>query len=191
MGFNEDWGKTLDSYAVEKGLKELNPDMHFDLAAATGQLHPFINQRQGVFYKGTHICSMDRGTIPEFKVWTMKDADDRADWAEADKEDARVKYMTILKSDPAYADLYEEAKRGKNNDLQIMDNGKLVRRWVTAPRKVRDRVVMVGWRHTFERIIMANIPHLTREAIASKFNINMWMVPTGGPEETWAMLVEE
>ena len=191
MDLNTDWGKTLDSFTVEKGLRELNADMHFDLAAAIGQVHPYINQRQGVYYKGRHLCSMDRGTIPEFKVWTMKEADDNVQWADADKEDSKIKYEVIHPASPAYADLYAEARKGRRDDLAIHDNGQLVRRWVAAPRMVRDRVVRVGWRHTFERIIMAQIPNVTREAIAAKFNVNMWMIPTGGPEETWAMLMEE
>jgi hypothetical protein len=60
-----------------------------------------------------------------------------------------------------------------------------------AYRKVRGKVVQVGWRHTLERIIHRDLPGLTREAIGKKFGFDMLKFPVGAPEELVAELVEE
>lgn len=203
MELNRDWGHSLNALTVQRGLQELNSDISFDPVVNRPSDNSYVLEmpreardciergRCPICHNGRYIVAMDRNVIPEFKVWTMKDAEDLATFGEADKDDARVKYLGIPKEHPEYQDLYDAAKKGSRNDLRILSNGTLVRCWVTAPRKVRDRVVMVGWRHTFERLIMAKIPGVTRESLAAKFSVDMWKMPVGGPEETWAMLVEE
>jgi hypothetical protein len=70
-------------------------------------------------------------------------------------------------------------------------SGRLYRLVCRAYRKVRGRVVQLGWRHTFERIINANVPGATREAIGAKFKVDMLKFPVGAPDELIAALVEE
>ncbi len=54
-----DWGLMLDSSTIEKGLKELNPDIHFDLGAKHGQFratkksHPLVHGHLDVGAKRT------------------------------------------------------------------------------------------------------------------------------------------
>lgn len=65
-------GTCIDEVVFKRGLQELNPDLHFDLGGAHDIWHPGISERQGVFFKGKHICSMDRGSLPEFSIYDMK-----------------------------------------------------------------------------------------------------------------------
>jgi len=60
-----------------------------------------------------------------------------------------------------------------------------------AYRKVRGRVIMLGWRHTFERLINANIPGITRDSLMVKFGVDLLKFPCGAPEEIRAELMEE
>lgn len=186
-----DWGHQLNSADVERGLRDLNPGFHFDMGTALGQVHPYQATRQGVFFDGRHICSMDRGTIPEFKVWNVAETLVPVSLGEADQGDCSIRYMTITPDTPGYEDLCSEAMRGQRDDLTLNADGKLCRIQAVRTVKVRGRVVLVGWRHTFERIIMKNIEGATRPNIGAKFNVDMFKIPVGSPEETWAMLVEE
>ena len=68
MNIDAEFGKSLDSTLIERGLMELCPDIHFDLAACIGQWHPGILYRKGVYHKGLHVCGLDRGIVPEFKL---------------------------------------------------------------------------------------------------------------------------
>ena len=65
-------GTRIDEVVFKRGLQELNPDLHFDLGGAHNLYHPGIAERQGVFLRGKHICSMDRGLLPEFTIYDMK-----------------------------------------------------------------------------------------------------------------------
>jgi hypothetical protein len=53
------------------------------------------------------------------------------------------------------------------------------------------RCVRVGWRHTFERLLSAGIPGVTRTALSEKFHVDMNKMPQGTHEELVAALVEE
>ena len=72
-----DWGQTMHESDLKAGLLKLNSSLQFDPGGRLDLNHPFIDSRQGVFYNNRHICSMERGIIPEFNVWgvvTYKDA---------------------------------------------------------------------------------------------------------------------
>ena len=106
-------GTTLDSATVERGLKELCPSLHFDMGAKLGIWHPKIQDRQGVFYNGGHICSMDRGVIPEYKLWSVSESVVEVDWAEADKDDVSIHWQRIAPGAEGYDDLKEIAQIGR------------------------------------------------------------------------------
>ena len=186
-----EFGRTLDSSLIETGLRRLNPDIHFDLAARIGQWHPRIATRQGVFHLGHHICSMDRGMVPEFKVWSVEHYMEEVGWYEADKEGAVVTFEVLLPSFPGYQDMYEEAERGSSPNLQLSEDGKLQRRRCMAKRARRGRCVRVGWRHTFEKLLLTGIPGVTRESLGRTFGVDMYAFPIGEPDELVAALVDE
>lgn len=65
------FGESMDETKLKNGLRTLNPDIHFDMGACLGKYHPHIDRWQGIFLYGKHICSMDRGAIPEYNVWAL------------------------------------------------------------------------------------------------------------------------
>ena len=82
--------------------------------------------------------------------------------------------------------------RDLNPELFIRpEDNKLFAYIGTVPKTVRDRVIRVGWRHTLERIVLKNIPNVTRDTLGRKFNVNLWMYPKGSPEEMWDAVIAE
>jgi len=198
-----DFGMSLTSSAIEAGLRELNPDINFDVAVRKPEEFGYSLQtdpvrrraieqgRLPVCHLGRYICSMDRGMVPEFKVWGVQTTRVEIDWREADLEDASIQYETIPPSDPTYDDLRSDAERGQDDGLQIMPDGRLARMRCFATKKSRGRVLHVGWRFTFHNLINADIPGVTVQTINKKFNVDMSKIPVGSPEELHAALVEE
>lgn len=186
-----DFGQMLEASVVEKGLRELNQDINFDLATRKGMEHPYQDSRQGVYYREKHVCSMDRGILPEFKIWATHKRVVEIPWHDADKEDASIAYVEVTKDTPNYQDLYEIGKKGSDPQYMVNDRGKLLRLQALGYRQVGRRCVRVGWRHTFERLLAEGIPGVTRESIARKFGVDMYKFPVGTPEELVAALVEE
>lgn len=185
-----DTGKVLDSAAIVTGLQELNKDLHFDLAAAIGQQHPYINDRQGVYFYGKHLCSMDRGLVPEYKLYSVTKVPVEVDWADADKEGVSIRYVQVLPTDEGYEDLEQAAKRG--NDPAVQMRGSMVIRMApVAMRPMRGTVIRLGWRHTFEGVLRHDIPGVTRKSVSEKFGVDMLKYPMGSPSELLAALVEE
>jgi len=184
-------GKPLHESTIKAGLRELNPGMHFDLGAAIGQWHPYIGKRQGVFYQGAHICSMDRGMIPEFKAWGVEERTVPAQWAEADQDNASIRWAIVPTSDPEYIDKWTAAQAGQTNEYAVRDDGSLMflTPWKTIT--ARGRVWGLGWRHTFAAILFRNIPKITHASLGAKFGIDAMAFPQGAPEEIHAALFEE
>ena len=83
-------GKSMREADIKKGLRELNPGIHFDMGGKLNLPHPKQNIIQGVFYNGRHMCSMDReaggAPIPEFRIWSLKKG-----WDPKEKKIAMVK----------------------------------------------------------------------------------------------------
>jgi len=184
------FGRTIDSAVIEKGLRELCPDLTFDPAARFGAWHPYQATRQGVFWHTEHICSMDRGLVPEFKQWTVITSYVPVGWEEADKPDVSIQTQTIQTTDSGYVDAMLHLMN-KTTGYSMRPDGKIVKYTPMAYRKVQGRVALVGWRHTFERIIFRNLPGLTRSAIAAKFGVDM-LIYAGVPRaELYQALIEE
>jgi hypothetical protein len=183
-------GRLLDETTVKMGLRELCPDIHFDMATNLNGWHPSQSLRQGVFWHGQHVCSMDRGMIPEFKQWTVITKYVPVGWEEADKEDVSISTQVIPMTSEEYRDALLHVM-AKDTGYEWRPDGAIIRYTPMAYRKVQGRVAMVGWRHTFERIINRNLPGLTRSAIASKFGVDMLKFPVGTPQEMVAALLEE
>ena len=66
------YGQTMNVITLQRKLKELNPDMRFDIGANLGLYHPRLNEWLGVYHGDNHITSMDRGPdIPEYTVYAL------------------------------------------------------------------------------------------------------------------------
>lgn len=188
----DDFGKQLNEVDIKRGLQELNADIHFDMGTNFNQWHPYQSTRQGVFYKGTHVCSMDRGLIPEYKVWDVQEAPVEASFSEADREDVHVAYRVIEREHPGYADLYLMAQRKTTDMLQIREeDGALMYVKCMKMGKTRGRCMRVGWRHVFENLVLRNIPGITRQSLGEKFHVDMYRYPVGTPDVVRAQLMEE
>ena len=72
-----DFGHMISDVDLMKGLKSLSPCVHFDMGGNLNLHHPRIDEWQGVFYNGLHICSMSRGLVPEYDVWYMDKSGER------------------------------------------------------------------------------------------------------------------
>lgn len=157
-----DFGRFIPEAKLKTALRGLNPGIHFDVGGNLEFPHPMMEQRQGVWYNGQHVCSMDRGNIPEYKVWMLAPGVEDISWGDIDKyaDDAFVTYMEILPTDANFeqAWLAFEAKRdGYHLDL----NGKLFHYRACRPAFTPNYIEYVGWRHTLHRILQRGIPNVT------------------------------
>jgi hypothetical protein len=184
-------GRPLDEATVKTGLQEMNPDLHFDLAAAIGQIHPFINDRQGVYLYGSHICAMDRGMIPEYKIWTQRTIRVEGQWAEADLNTASIQWRVVRRGEEGFEDKKILATTGSDPSLMVRDDGAVVEMVPIVERKVKGRVHRLGWRHTFEALLRHQVRGVTRQSLSERFGVDMLKYPVGPPDEVSAALLEE
>jgi len=188
-------GRMLNYTDVVRGLQELNPDMHFDMATALGFWHPKQDQFAGVFHSGRHICSIDRGQIPEFKIWGVKEGVQEIPPETAiTEEGAWVHWNEVLPDAPDYAEGVMKAARKEDGYCwDTNDKGERILKKHRGYRlaKVRGSILKLGWRHSFERILQRNIPGITRRALAEKFNVDLLKFPVGTPEEIYDALIAE
>ena len=200
-------GRYLDSQTIQTGLRELNKDIAFDVAvnrpndwasvlqAPPKALATIQKDRLPVMYANKYIVALDRGMVPEFKQFGVVEQVVEIPWSEADSESesvmAGIAYMQVAPHEEGYLDLMLEAMSGKRLDLTILPGGIVCRRVCRGICKVRGRVLRVGWRHTFERLIHEDIFGVSRKSIGEKFNVDMLKYPMGTPDELIAALVEE
>lgn len=181
-------GKTLSSAMIESGLRELNPDLHFDMpnklgdASFTCQTVDFdvINEnRQGIYWNGRYVTGMDRGMVTEYKLWEEEDGIEEI--PASDKErygDGCCTYVEILPSDSFYNEALLRAEK-KDDNFTMDEDGKVFKWAYFRFTKVKGRIIRVGWRHTLENLIGVNIPGLTRRAIEEKFSVDLSLRPYG------------
>jgi hypothetical protein len=197
-------GRVLDSAVIQKGLRELNPDFAFDVAvnrpsdfttviafASTHVAEAIRKNRLPVLHCERYIAALDRGLVTETKHWSVANQLCEVPWYEADKDDVSIQYHQIMPGDPEYMEYYLKAMLGNDPAVQVIAGGTVVRQRCMAYRKVRGRVIRLGWRHTFERILNAEIPGVTRKTLGEKFRVDLMTVPVGPMDELIAELVEE
>ena len=186
------YGRSLDSSVIETGLRQLNKGFHFDVGGNLGLMHPFIEDRMGVWFEGRHLVSMDRGIVPEVKIWSRIRVVREVPWSQADREDASIQWQSVPEEPK---DLYEEAKakalRGNDPQYSMSAEGTVRKMTAMAPVEIQGRVVRLGWRHTFEGIIKHGIQGAGRIEIAKQFGVDMMKVPVGAYEDVVAALLEE
>jgi hypothetical protein len=185
-------GRSLDAADVQRGLRELNPDIHFDLPNNLASASYLIDTpdrekldklRCGIYYHGLYVTVMDRPICPEFKVWELEDGLEEIPVSMADKyDDVVTTYLEILPSDPIYHACLLKAQQ-KHDKFTIDKNGRVFAWSYTIPVKQRGRILNVGWRHTFENLIAAQIPGITRKALEKRFNVDLTLVPVGPDAE--------
>ncbi len=165
------YGLTLDESTIKSGLRELNPHFMFDIIGNIGQWHPDIESSQGVFFDGKHVCTMDRGIVEEWPVWTMS------------KECLEIPEHEVR---PGEISLYVPCATCKGNQtvrVVTPTSETFVRcRFCEGTgrsgichviRKIRDKCVKVGWQHAFRKIINHPVPGCTEETIERQFRVKL------------------
>lgn len=181
-------GQTMQEATVKAALRSLNPDLHFDMGTCLNIWHPYQQSRQNVFYRGRSIGAMDRGTLPEVPIWTTKREMIEVPWTEVAPNELAL-FVT--------AGVMVECLKCRNRlDMQFRPVGSFgcpflcgnigdaadaaLFAWTNRYtgkaqvfRKVRDRVVLVGWRHTFAKLIGAGVPGIDKAALEAAFGVNL------------------
>lgn len=169
-----DFGRFMSETKLKEALVALNPGFHFDIGGNLEMPHPMMEKRQGVWFHGNHICSMDRGNIPEYKVWMLAPGIEDVSWVDVEKyDDVQIAYMEILPTDEEYeaAWLAFESKRdGYHLDL----NGKLFHYRACRPSLTPSYIEYVGWRHVLYRILNKGIPNVTKDTLCKALDLNVY-----------------
>jgi hypothetical protein len=181
-------GQTMQEAPVKAGLRSLNPDLHFDMGACLNIWHPYKDSRQNVYYLGRSVGAMDRGTLPEVPVWTTRRDLVEVHWTEVKANEialynsAGVK-AKCLKCFHVVALGYRPAglficpalcgNMGQAADATLFEWANVMGETAHVFRKVKDRVILVGWRHTFSRLCRAGIPGITKETLETQFGVNL------------------
>lgn len=153
----------LDAADVAQRLRERCPGLLFDILGNQGRWSPRQKEFQGVQYLSRHICGMDRGRMPEWPEWAVKRGLVRTSMGRAMRED-----LPILSFDPF-------APKDPNPETA----------WCMSMLEVPDRIIKIGWRETFRRILDAGLPGLTKTWLEQEFRISLqWY---GSPESPVAI----
>ena len=197
------FGQMLRFEAVEKGLRELNSDISLDVPVRRSEDWTYMftpakdaveSNRKGraaLYYGDRYVCAIDRGDIPEIKVYGVEDGFEPINMSEIhNHDDSKVSFMEITKESPLYHVALTKAQNHDDN-YTIADNGKVFLYQAFRWNKVRGPVQKLGWRHTFEKLLNSNIPGINRGSLSKKFNVDMLKYPVGAPEEVHDALFAE
>ncbi len=152
-------GTILDEVDIKRSLLELNPDFHFDLGGCLNIDHPYQIIRQGVFFKGRHLCSMDRGLIPEFAIYSLRTTQVRVPSCD-------VRYSELS----APTTIWEFITDADGNEVETGV--------VSVRRQERDRIIRVGWRHTLYIVLGKKFPGVDEFTLGLKLGVDLTWKPT-------------
>lgn len=192
-------GLSLSYETIESGLVELNTDFSFDAAVRRPSEYSYVLQggdnltdvRTGVYFRGNYICAVDRGTIPEFKLWEEVDGLEPIEMKDINRyDDTRVVWHRVPNDHASYEEAHTKAVRGDDN-FALHEDGKVIVYGAFRETKVLGRVIRVGWRHTLEAVARKNIRGAGRCALGEKFGVDMDKYPVGTPKELERLLYEE
>jgi hypothetical protein len=181
-------GQTLQEVDVKKGLLEMNPEIHFDMGTCLNIWHPYQDSRQNIFYRGRSVVGMDRGTLPENPVWTVRKDAIEVPWSEVRYGEVCLRLtMGVLFKCLKCLSIFEYSARptgviscptkcgnfGQNLDSTLWQWKDKPTGMVQVLRSVKDRVILVGWRHTFSTLMVWGIPGVDKKKLEERFRINL------------------
>lgn len=147
-------GQTINELCLKGALVRLNPGMNFDWGSRLDLWHPWMEGKQGVYFRNKHLCSMDRGNIPQAPIWSTK------------REACRVKYEDATageRTDPFFAE-----------EIEYLPNGdEMPTGYVFVNREVKDRLLWVGWQATLRKIINHDIPGITALTLSEELRVTV------------------
>lgn len=190
-------GQTLQESTVKRGLLQMQPELHFDMGSCLNIWHPYRETRQNVFYRGKSIGAMDRGTLPENPIWSVRKSIVEVPWSEVRYGEVALSVtQNVIGRCQKCKHTWEIPHRpfgiiacpslcgnmADSTDATCWE-------WADRPtgtcyvrRSERDRIILVGWRHTFWRILGFGVPGITRSGLESEFRINLEEKPLEEPE---------
>lgn len=179
-------GTTLQEDAVKSYLRSVNPDIHFDMGANLNLWHPMIECRQGLCYRGKTICAMDRRTLPEIPIWTITKDAMEVPWSEVRYgEIAMTRTVGVRGECKKCLQIYSLPHRPVGVFVCRcgnigMSHDPIHFGWEDVPastaiviREQRDKIVLVGWRHTFRKLLAAKVPGVTKDGLEREFRIDL------------------
>jgi hypothetical protein len=144
-------GVTLNSADIVLRLSQLVPGIHADPGGRLGFWHPDVQIKQGLYYYHKHICSMDRGNMPQWPEWETEEglAEVPLDYAIAHSD------FPVLSLKPDGSSSMHES-----DTAFVM-------------RPMLSEIKCIGWAEVFWRVLKAGIPGLTPAIIAATFRVPM------------------
>lgn len=147
-------GQALTCLEIQSALWRCNPDFHFDLGAALNLWHPYKEGKQGVFFRGKHLCSMDRGNIPQVPIWATE-----------------TKYLRVPASDCSYGEITADTTMEEVEYL--LDGTERPSGFYHVKRQVKGRMLWIGWQATIRKILTHKIPGCDRSALEMELGVTI------------------
>lgn len=147
-------GTMLNEFTIQRALIKLNPKFNFDWGGRLGIFNPKQTRIQGIWFGPKHVCSMDRGNIPQAPIWSTK------------REMVRIRYEDATageRLDPIYS---EEVEYG-------LDGLERPTGWVYVLREMKDDLLFIGWQAVLRKIVSKNFPGVTAEALSRELRVTV------------------
>ena len=163
--------RSLDSAVVVSRLEDKIPGIRADIGGKTNRWHPGIGDFQGLYYNDRHICSMDRGRMPMWPIWSTTQGDVQVP----------IDYA-LAHDDFPVVESYDGSTYWDDSYM------------ASVQRPVLDDVTRIGWAEVFYQLIKRG--YVTKQWIEAMFGVPMdWIdsVPCSplqhsfnlGSEKSW------
>lgn len=178
--------KTITMADLERGLRELNPDIQFDRT----NLHQYTGykgQRTGIFYHEQHICNVETEEIPEFNVpGGIYEAPHAVSVLEGHANIRDPKTTTVRwrvgRKHPFFPDILKLAHYkfpavvdlGEGYEIYVVleNTGDLLARQYYRDKPLCNRVDIIGWREVFRCLCELAIPGVDANSLAQQFGVS-------------------
>lgn len=147
-------GRALSEFTIKRALVSLNPGFNFDWGGRLDIWHPYRDTKQGVFFEARHICSLDRGNIPQAPIWSTI-----------------TEGVRIRREDATYSELTEP---GLIEEIEyLLDGSSRPNGWIYVKRQVKDRLLWIGWQASLRKILRENVPGVTAESLGRELGVTV------------------
>ena len=147
-------GQAFSEIELKGALWRLNSEFHFDFAGNHNIWHPYQDGKQGVYWRGKHLCSMDRGNIPQAPIWQTIRKGER-----------------VHVSDMTWAELQDPM--AMNEIEYLVDGTERKTDYWFVKRQVKDRLLWIGWQATLRKICNHDIPGVTAATLGDELGITL------------------
>lgn len=180
-------GRSLDASVIQRKLLELNPDFSFDVMNKLSECVPVLGAgfkrlnplRQGVYWKGTHVCSMDRGVVPEYPTFFTVKRRMPVDAAHADDDGVVTTWRAISPGQPEYVDALLHALN-QDAGWELRPDGVIIASEWSKTVEAAGPKEYLGWRPTLLKIMRRGIPGVNFTTLGAKFETDMAILPDPG-----------